>query len=63
MTTKVKITLEEYTGHPVEVRTVAVGKRQAYSTPQFLHEAGDSVEVYVHQNQDIHIGEIKTNAA
>jgi len=63
MTTKVKVTLEEYHGYPVEVRTVSLGKRPQYSAPQFLHEVGDSVLVYVHQNQDIHIGEIKTNAA
>jgi hypothetical protein len=62
MTTKVRITLEESTGCPVEIRTVTTGKAQRYSCPQFLQTAGDYVEVYVHANQDVVVGEIKPKA-
>ena len=61
MTTSVKVTLEEFTGHPVEVIVTSMGKPTAQR--YLLSEVGESAQVYVHQNQDVHVGEIKTNAA
>lgn len=62
MTTKVRVTLEEFTGYPVNV-----GVKDLLSSTRrtvgVLREVGDSVEVCVHQNQDVVVGEIKTNAA
>lgn len=62
MTTKVTVKLEEFTGYPVIVQTVDLLSKNAVDNA-VLHEAGASVEVYIHQNQDVRVGEIKTNNA
>ena len=59
MTTKVKITLEEFAGQPVNVTIVGHGQ-----TPQIiacLQDAGESVETYVHQHQDVVVSEVNAN--
>lgn len=64
MTTKIKVTLEEFTGYPVEVMVLGYTAHGKHVTSAgVLHKVGDSVEVHVHQNQDVIAGEIKTNQA
>lgn len=57
MTTKIKVTMEEYAGWPVMVCTVANGQE-----PQIvasLLEKGESAEVYVHSNQQVVVTEVQ----
>ncbi|HWG89142.1 MAG TPA: hypothetical protein VN679_15260 [Candidatus Acidoferrales bacterium] len=61
MTTKIKVTMEEYAGMPVTV-CVKTPDRDLQIVDTLL-EKGDSATVYVHQNQDVVVGEIKTTAA
>ena len=63
MTTKIRVEMVESAGYPVTVHTVTPGGNPVAAHEGTLHKKGDSVEVWVHQNQDVVVGELKTSAA
>jgi hypothetical protein len=62
MTTQVKVELVQFTGYPVVVSTTS-GDGAAPVQQGILERNGDAVLVFVHQNQDVVVGELKTGAA